>query len=77
MFAFIAYRAQLNAGLNVRILDIPIKSWEDVLMSDKDFLIWMGTSIEMQFRESPKGSVMRNIYEKKVLTTYCSITPGR
>ncbi len=56
MLILIYYRCQLNAGLNVRILDIPIKSWEDVLASDKDFLIWRGTSLEDAFLYSHEGN---------------------
>ncbi len=56
MLVLIYYRCQLNAGLNVRILDLEIKSWEDVLDSDKDFLLWRGTSVEDSFIFSPEGN---------------------
>ncbi len=55
MMILIVYRAQLNAALNVRILKIPTTSWEDVLQSDKNLMIWRGSSIEAIFKNSPSG----------------------
>ncbi len=58
MMVLIAYRCQLNAGLNVKIVDIPIKTWEDVLASDKKLLMWINTTDDAYFYNNPKGQLI-------------------
>ncbi len=55
MIVLLSYRGLLNASLNVRVVNIPIQTWEDVLASDKDLLLFQGTSIEAIFSQSPEG----------------------
>ena len=44
MLIFMLYRGTLNASLNVKRTELPIKSWNDVLASRKDLLVWEGAS---------------------------------
>ena len=43
---FIYYRAQMNAVLNVKVLDYDIETWQDILDSSLDVLIHLGMYIQ-------------------------------
>jgi hypothetical protein len=67
MLTFTYYKCQLNANLNVKITDIPIKSWEDVLESNYNLLISLGSSIQELFSLAAPGTTMSKLYYEKVL----------
>jgi hypothetical protein len=67
MLIFIYYRCQLNANLNVKIMDIPIKSWEDILESNYNLLIWLGTSNHDLFSSAAPDTTMSKLYHEKIL----------
>ena len=50
------YKAQMNAAFNVYVEKIPIESWDDVLLSDYQVLVWTGTSAEFVFKLAPEGT---------------------
>ncbi len=66
MFNLIAYRCMLNASLNVKFYQLPINSWEDIVHSDFDVMIWQGGAVDSMLTNSPPGSVMQKIYEEKI-----------
>jgi hypothetical protein len=66
MLVLIHYRAQLNASLNVKIVNLPINSWEDLAESDLNVLIYTDSSFESFFSDNPHGSTLRQIYDKQI-----------
>ena len=68
MLIFMLYRGTLNASLNVKRTELAIKSWNDVLASHKDFLVWEGASAAAALKHS--GDPMQaRVYSEKVLAT--------
>ncbi len=66
MTVWIHYISQLNANLNVKVMQLPLSSYEDLVNSDFKFLLWTDTANEHQYKFSPKGSIRREVYEKKL-----------
>ena len=64
MLIFIHYRAQMNAALNVKITNLPVNSWEDIYSSKTPVLTSLGGTNENYFSSSPKGSILRKIYDE-------------
>ena len=62
------YRGTLNAALNVKRTELPIKSWNDVLTSHKDFLVWEGSSAPDSLKHS-SDPTHQKVYDEKVLQT--------
>jgi hypothetical protein len=67
MLLFTYYRCQLNANLNVKKMDIPMKSWEDILESNYNLLIWLGGSNHDLFSLAAPGTTMSKLYHEKIL----------
>jgi hypothetical protein len=67
MLIFTYYRCQLNANLNVKIMDMPIKSWEDILESNYNLLIWMGSYIQDMFSLAAPDTTLSKLYHEKIL----------
>ena len=66
MFLMIAYRATMNAFLTVKTFSLPIDSYEDILDTDMNVIVWKGTIWEDMFALSPKGSPFQTIHQTKV-----------
>jgi hypothetical protein len=66
MLLLIYYRAQLNASLNVKIINLPIKSWEDLAKSDFNVLIYKEAYGESFFKDADSGEVLRQIYDNQI-----------
>ena len=62
------YRGTLNAALNVKRTELPIKSWNDVLASQKDLLVWEGSSAPASLKHS-SDLTHQKVYHEKVLQT--------
>ena len=58
----------MNASLNVYAENLPINSWEDLLSSNYNLLIWQGTAAEDQFKSAPNFSILNKLYYEKILT---------
>ncbi len=69
MFNWIFYRCMLNASLNVKIFQLPIKSWEDLANSDYGVSLWRGSYLDAMLSQSPDGSVKKRIFDEKVQHT--------
>jgi hypothetical protein len=67
MLIFTYYRCQLNANLNVKIMDIPIKSWEDILDSNYNLLIWMGGYTQDVFSLAAPATTLSKLYHENIL----------
>lgn len=68
MLMFTYYRCQLNANLNVKHLDMPIKSWEDILDSKYNLLVYLGSYYLDFFTLAPLDTILSKIYHEKILT---------
>jgi hypothetical protein len=66
MLVLIHYRSQLNAALNVKVLNLPINSWEDLAESDCNVLVWMGTQVHDIFKFAESGTAKQVIYDKHI-----------
>ncbi len=60
------YRALLKAALSVRAFKLSINSYEDILDSNLDVLVWKNGAPEDKFRLAAPGSIHRQIYEMKI-----------
>jgi hypothetical protein len=67
MVVVLHYKAQLNAALNVKVLNLPINSWEDIAASEFKVLIWIGSAVETFFKLAEEGTAMKEIYDNKIL----------
>jgi hypothetical protein len=68
MLIFTYYRCQLNANLNVKIMDIPIKSWKDILESHYNLLIWHGSAYVDMFILADPDTTLSKLYHEKIMT---------
>ncbi len=66
MLLFFYYRATMNAFLNAKIISMPINSYEEVLKSNMELLVYSGYITETMFKLSPPGSLFNDIYLKKL-----------
>ena len=57
----------MNAFLSIKNYNLPINSFEDILDSPMELLIYGGTSTEDLFRSSHPDSVYGRIYKAKLL----------
>ena len=60
------YKALLKAALSVRNLKLPINSFQDILDSDLDLILWKNGALEDSFRLSAPDSDMKRIHESKI-----------
>jgi hypothetical protein len=67
MLLFTYYRCQLNANLNVKRMDIPIKTWEDILESNYNLLTWYGSNYLDLFKLAAPDTIMSKLYHEKIL----------
>jgi hypothetical protein len=67
MLIFTYYRCQLNANLNVKLMDIPIKSWEDILESNYNLLILIGSYYYEWFSLAAPDTTMSKLYHEKIM----------
>ncbi len=68
MYAAVKERKKdISTSIFNQVIQLPISSWEDVRDSDYNLIVWRNGVVEDMLRESPKGSAMRQIYEKKLL----------
>ncbi len=56
----------MNAFLNERDYRLPIDSYEDLLSSPLDLIINKGTFTEQLFAFAPAGTILHEIFEKKL-----------
>ena len=63
MLIFIHYRAQMNAALNAKIVTLPVTSWEEIYANQMPVLIATGGVAETYFKEAPKGTNRKKVYE--------------
>ena len=68
MLIFMLYRGTLNASLNVKRTELAINSWNDVLASHKDFLVWEGASAASGLKHS-SDPIQTRVYCEKALAT--------
>ena len=66
MFLMTTYKATMNAFLAIRQTKFPINSFEDVLESKENILVWKGSRWEEQYKLAPKGSLFKRIYLEKI-----------
>jgi hypothetical protein len=67
MLIFMYYRCQLNANLNVKITAIPMKSWEDILESNYNLLIFLGSNNLEWFSLAAPDTTMSKLYHEKIM----------
>jgi hypothetical protein len=67
MLIFTYYRCQLNANLNVKIMNIPLKSWEDILESNYNLLLWWGSAYIEVFSLAAPDTTLSKLYHEKML----------
>ena len=56
----------MNAFLAVKTFTYPINSYDDILDSDFDLVVWKGTIWEDLYKLAPSGSLFKSIYHAKV-----------
>ncbi len=56
----------MKAVLSIRVLKLPINTWEDVLESPLELITWDASYFAELMKFSPKGSIARQIYEQKI-----------
>jgi hypothetical protein len=60
------YQAQLNAALNVKVLELPFSSWEELATTDLDVLVTSGSAYSDAFEFAPIGSTKSQIYKNQI-----------
>ncbi len=60
------YKGLLKAALSVRYVKISIASYDDIVDSPLDFILWKSGALEDMFKLAPAGSVQRRLYETKI-----------
>ncbi len=69
LFLFTSYRSVIIAFLAAKTKTLPINSYEDLLESSLGVIIYgRDDASEEFFKFSADGSVLRDIYEKKIVT---------
>ena len=60
------YEAVTSSAFIVESEEMPFQTWEDVALSDKKILVWKGAASESKFKDAPKGTLLRKIYDEKI-----------
>ncbi len=67
MVVMFYYRASMNSFLTAKVFTLPINSLEDILNSELDFIVHRGLYQEELFMHASGGSVLKEIYDRKLL----------
>ena len=66
LFLFTSYRCIIIAFLSVKSFSLPINSFNDVLDSDMDVIVYTNDATADMYKLAPNGSVLHQIYQEKI-----------
>ena len=66
MLILIYYKGIMKSFLTIKTTRYPYETFEDILDSDLEVIVFHGAMEEEHFKHAPEGSVMRQIYLEKI-----------